>query len=209
MKTLALAIAATALTATVASASSIGQFDSNGDRFASFAEVTAVNPKIGRSDFRDLDTNRDGRLSATEVQAPGAQGILKRGTGGTAVRDTISISGGRFVSEAELRLAYPGLTAIDFDQIDINRDNRLSAVELYSANAQSVISRYDSGSSILVTLDSVDADGSGFASLSELQTQYPRLSENDFRWIDKNRDNRVSFNELYDLDAIEVLGKNR
>lgn len=208
MKTFALAIVTTALTATAVSAASIGDFDSNGDRFVSFDEVVAANPLLDRNDFRGIDANRDNRLSASELQAAGAQAILKRGTGGTAVRSTVSISGGSFVSEAMLAAAYPGLTANDFDRIDRNNDNRVSAVELYDADSQAIVSRYDADGQILVSLENLDLDGSGFVSLSELQGRYPGLSAADFNWIDTNRDNRVSYNELYQLDAIEVLGKN-
>ena len=42
MKTLVLALATTALTATAASAAGISSIDANGDRFASKAEVAAT-----------------------------------------------------------------------------------------------------------------------------------------------------------------------
>ena len=80
MKTLALALVTTAIAATAASAMSVGSFDTNGDRFVSFEEVTAVNPRVSRSEFRDLDVNRDRRLSSVELNAPGAEAILDRGT---------------------------------------------------------------------------------------------------------------------------------
>ena len=46
-------------------------------------------------------------------------------------------------------------------------------------------------------------------SLSELQTAYPSLRSNDLLSFDVNRDGRISFNELYSADAIEVLGENK
>lgn len=209
MKTLALAIATTALTATVATAASVTDFDQNGDRFASFSEVSAVNPTVSRQDFRDLDVNRDNRLSAVEVQAAGANVVLNRGTGGTdAVRGVGAISAGAFISEAELKASYPGLSSVDFDLIDTNNDNRVSANEIYDADAQDLISQHESGSQILVSLDEIDVDGSGFASLGELQAQYPGLTSADLIWFDQNKDNRISFTEFYSSDAIQVLGKN-
>lgn len=206
MKTLALAIATTALTATVATAASVADFDQNGDRFASFAEVTAVNATIDRNDFRGIDTNRDNRLSATEVQA--GQSVLGRGTDATGTfLSTADISGDAFVSYSELQSAYPGLPTSQARIIDANKDGRISAVEL--AAGQADLSVYENGSQILVSLDSVDVDGSGFASLGELQTAYPGLSANDLRFFDGNRDGRVSFTEFYSSEAIEVLGKNK
>ena len=206
MKTLVLAIATTALTATVATAASVADFDQNGDRFASFAEVTAVNGKIDRNDFREIDVNRDNRLSASEVQA--GEAILSRGMDATGTfLSTADISGGAFVSYGELQAAYPGLPTSQVRIIDGNKDGRISAVEL--AAGQASLSVYEGGSQILVSLDSVDADGSGFASLGELQSVYPGLTANDLRFFDVNRDGRVSFNEFYSTGAIEVLGKNK
>ncbi len=211
MKTLALALATTALAATAASAMSVETFDQNGDRFATFAEVTAVNPKVSRSEFRDLDVNRDRRLSSVELQAPGAEAILDRGmnTAGT-VLSVGDISGGSFVTEAELAAAYPGLKTVEFDIIDSNNDGRVSSVEIYASAAQDILNQHEAGQGgILVSLDSVDTDGSGFASLAELQSVYPGTSANDLRIFDVNRDGRISFNEFYSADAIEVLGKNK
>lgn len=206
MKTLALAIATTALTATVASAATgIASFDANGDRFASFDEVVAVNPTIDRNDFRGLDTNRDNRLSASEVLAAGAQAVLKRGTAATGGPATVQ----GFASYTELAAAYPGLSKVDFDQIDANNDNRVSSVEILDIDAQERLGRYEAGSQILVSLSSVDVDGDGFASLGELQAAYPGLSSSDLIFFDANDDNRISFTEFYSLDTIEVLGKNK
>ncbi|MBT8418896.1 MAG: hypothetical protein KJO42_15780 [Silicimonas sp.] len=210
MKTLAIAIATTALTATVASAASVGDFDRNGDRFASFGEVVAANATIDRNDFRSIDVNRDNRLSSAEIQAAGAQTILKRGVDASpSVRDTRSIAQGSFVTQSELMAAYAGLSSVDFDLIDTNNDNRVGANELYASGAQDLLSQHEAGSQILVSLDSIDTDGSGFASLAELQAQYPGLSAADLIWFDANDDNRVSFTELYSIDAVQVLGKNR
>ena len=210
MKTLALAIATTALTATVAAAAGVASYDTNGDRFASFSEVVAVNATIDANDFRDLDTNRDRRLSATEITAPGASAVLNRGGVSTGtVLSTVQIGGGSFVSEAQLAAAYPGLTANDFDRIDLNDDNRVSSVEIYASDAQTRLGRYENGAQILVSLDSVDVNGDSFASLSELQVAYPKLSSNDLIFFDANRDNRISFTEFYSPDSVQVLGKNK
>ena len=210
MKTLALVLATTALTATAASAAGISSFDADGDRFATKAEIAAVYPGFTASDFRDLDANRDNRISASEITAPGAAAILNKHVAGVAVQSVADIdaNGDGFASQSELAAAYPGFGATDFDDIDSNNDGRVSSVELYAPVAQEVVTRYESGSDILVSLNALDADNSGFASYGELVAQYRNLSNVDFDRVDTNNDNRVSFNELYDLDAIEVLGKN-
>ena len=80
---------------------------------------------------------------------------------------------------------------------------------MYDAEAQSIVSRYDAGGSdVLVALNVVDTDGSGFASLNELAAEYRNLSAVDFNRIDTNDDNRISFDELYAAEAQTVLGKN-
>lgn len=210
MKTLALALATTALTATIASAAGIESVDQNGDRFASKAEVTSVYPTFTGSDFRSIDTNRDNRISAAEFTAPGAVAVVNKHVDAVSVQDVgdIDANGDGFASASELAAAYPGFRATDFDDIDANDDGRVSSVELYMPEAQQVVSRYEQGSSILVSLDSIDTDNSGFASFGELSSAYPKLSSVDFQRFDANNDNRISFDELYSLDAIAVLGKN-
>lgn len=210
MKTLAFAITATALAATAASAASIGQYDANGDRFASFAEVTSVNPLVSADDFSTLDANGDRRLSSVEVQAPGAQAILDRGTGPDgAVLGTAAIAGGSFVTQAQLAAAYPGLTQIDFRAIDSNDDGRVSANELYAPNAQETVNLYRPGSQILVSLNAIDTDGSGFVTLGELQAVYPNLSGADLADFDVNRDQRISFTEFYSPASVSTLGESK
>lgn len=211
MKTLALALATTAIAATAASAMSVEAFDQNGDRFVTYTELAAVNPTISRNDFRDLDVNRDRRLSSVELNAPGAEVVLDRATraAGT-VRSVADISGGSFVSESQLAAAYPGLKSHEFDIIDTNNDGRVSSVEIYASAAQDILNQHEAGrGGILVSLDTVDTDGSGFASLAELQAVYPGTSANDLRVFDVNRDGRISFNEFYDILAVETLGKNK
>ena len=210
MRLLICSAVATILTTVSASAISINTFDTNGDRFASYAEVTAVNASVSRSEFRELDVNRDRRLSSVELQAPGAEAILNRGVNPTGtVLSVGDISGGNFVSRAELAAAYPGLEAYEFDIIDANKDGRVSSTEIYAASAQDILSVHEHPESILVSLDRVDTDGSGFASLAELQTVYKGTTANDLLDIDVNRDGRISFTEFYSPSAVVVLGENR
>ena len=208
MKTFALTLAATALTASVATAASVANYDANGDRFASFTEVTAVNPGFSKSDFRAVDTNSDNRLSAVEVQSPGASAILARGQSSGSIKSIGEISGGgSFASQAQLMAAYPGLSVHDFNEIDQNNDGRVSSNELYDADAHPLLR--GAADEALVSLDVIDTDGSNFASLSELQAQYPTLTKIDFRRVDLNNDSRLSFSELYRIEAQDVIRKNQ
>lgn len=201
-----------ALVATTAVAGvNIDRLDLNGDRFATFAEVAAVLPAMSRSDFNDLDINDDRRLSAAEIQAPNVQAVLGRyvdAANGLSTMREIDVDGDSFASSTELSMAYPGFHATDFDEIDRNNDQRVSRTELYDDRTQRLLGRYETGSRILVSLDRIDLDGSGFASLNELSQQYPGLSANDFNIVDRNNDKRISFDELYALDTIAILGEN-
>ena len=206
MKTLALAMITTAVAASAGSAASVAEFDTNGDHFASFGEVVAVNPKISHSDFRDIDINRDNRLGASEVQA--GEAILGRGFDATGTfRSTIDISGGSFVTYGALQEAYPGLPTSQARVIDGNKDGRIGSTEL--AAGQSALGVYDSGGQARTSYKAIDTDSSRFASLSELQVFFPNLSENDLRVFDVNRDGRIAFNEFYSPLAVETLGKNK
>ena len=210
MKTITLTASFFSLFATAASASmTVGSFDTNGDRFVTYTELTAVLPTLSRSDFRALDMNDDRRLSANEVSRLDAQTIFGRHVETpNDVRGLLEIdaNGDRFASFSELTAAYPGFHRSDFEQIDLNDDRRVSQTELYGDVAQSVLTRYEGGSSIPVSMNELDVDGSGFASISEMTARYPGLSVLDFKEVDRNRDNRISFEELYDPDTIAVLG---
>ena len=205
-------VAAAALTATSAFASGdIASVDQNGDHFASYSEITSVYPGLTRNDFRDIDTNRDQRVSANELTAPDAQSIVKRqlpGHGDVLDLAAVDTNGDNFVSFSELAGAYSGLSAIDFDLIDLSNDNRLDANELYSPATQVVVSRFENGDNGVVSLNSVDLDGSGFVTFDEVSGSLPGLTNVDFDDIDLNNDNRLSVQELYDLDARTILSQS-
>lgn len=211
MKTLALAIATTALTATAAAAGvSIADVDQNGDRFASKTELTAVFPGLTSADFNDIDANDDRRVSSNELFSGMAQTVLGKYTvsaNGVSSISEIDTDGSGQLSWSELAAAYPGFGATDFDDIDMNDDRRVSANELYSETGQSVTSRFE-GAMEAVSLSSVDADGSRFVSFDELNAAYPGLSTLDFQDIDTNRDNRISLNELYASETLTVLSRS-
>lgn len=210
MRLLASSVSAFAITATAAVAGmGIETFDRNGDRFVSYAELSAVLPSVTKSDFNRLDTNDDRRLGSNEVSSAGAEAVFGRHlevTNEVRGLSEVDTNGDRFASYAEMVSAHPGFHRTDFNEIDTNDDRRISQSELYDGNAQSILTRYERGSKILVSLDEIDIDGSGFATMPELATRYPGMSVNDFHRIDTNKDNRISFSELYDLETISILG---
>jgi hypothetical protein len=69
-----------------------------------------------------------------------------------------------------------------------------------------VLSRHDATGRVL-GIAQIDTDRDGFADRAELAAAYPGVRPSDFRVIDANRDNRVSFSELYSLDSQIILGR--
>ena len=212
MKRIALTLAATILSTTAAvAATDIATLDADGDGFASVAEVNAAFPGFSRSDFRQLDGNRDNRISAVELQQPDARGIVGRYTAGVGASvvgiSAIDTNGNGFASFAELQATYPGLSAVEFDRIDSNDDNRVSFDELYSPLAQATVSLHDATSSQVSVLSQVDTNGDSFAGYGELLAAYPGLNAADFRLIDANNDNRISRNEFLRIETQDVLGR--
>ncbi len=203
--------AALLATATAASAMKATDLDIDGDGFASIQEVRQIFPGFSSNDFRDIDVNRDRRLSSTELNASSTPAIIGRYEQTASIVHGISdidTNGDRFADRAELNAVYSGLLDDEFRDIDINRDNRVSATELYQPLAQAVLTRYEMSGRDLVTIMAVDVDDDAFASFAELQSVYKNLSLTDFHLIDNNGDNRVSSTEYYTDEAQAILDSN-
>lgn len=185
--------------------------DINGDGFASLAEVRQVFGGFTSSDFRSLDTNRDNRLSANELTAAGTTELIGKYRGSMSIVHGLSEvdqNGDRFVTIEELRAVYEGLLDSEFRQIDRNRDNRVSASELYAPLAQTFVTRYEMGGRLVVTAMQVDNNDDFFISFDELTQTYPGISHLDFEMIDANGDNRIAAIEYYSPEAQAILDRN-
>jgi len=203
--------AALLATATAASAMKATDLDIDGDGFASISEVRQIFPGFSSNDFRDIDVNRDRRLSSTELNAPDTSRIIGRYQDTMAIvhgLSDIDTNGDRFVSEGELGAVYNGVTANEFNLIDLNNDNRLNSSELYQPLAQAMLNRYEMSGRDLITIMQVDVDDDAFASYAELQAVYSGLSRSEFDIIDVNGDNRIGSTEYYTPEAQEVFDKN-
>jgi|GEM_PF-5548392 Ca2+-binding EF-hand superfamily protein len=211
MRFVTLITAALVASATAASAMKATDLDIDGDGFASIGEVRQIFPGFSSNDFRDIDVNRDRRLSDSELNASGVSAIVGRYQDTMAIIHSltdIDTSGDRFVSEEELGAVYNGVTANEFDLIDLNNDDRVSAQELYQPLAQAMLNRYEMGGRDLITIMQVDTDDDAFATLEELQSFYPGLTKSEFEIIDINGDNRLGSTEYYTTEAQEVFDKN-
>ncbi len=205
-------MAALMATATAATAMKATDLDINGDGFASLGEVRQIFPGFSSNDFRDIDVNRDRRLSDSELNAAGTSAIIGRYQATMSVvhgLSDIDTNGDRFASKSELKAAYKGLLDSEFIQIDVNNDNRISASELYRPLTQAIVTRYEMSGRDVVTIMAVDTDDDAFASFAELRQTYPGLTHADFELIDNNGDNRISATEYYNAEAQALFDLNK
>lgn len=203
--------AAALFAAGAASAMEPMDLDINGDRFASLAEVRQVLSGFTSSDFRSIDTNGDNRLSSSELNAPGTSELIGKYRGSMTIVHGLSEvdrDGDRFATFAELGAVYDGLLDSEFRQIDANDDQRVSAGELYSPRAQTLVTRYEMGGRMLITAMQVDNNDDFFISFEELVQSFPGISRIDFEMIDANGDNRVAAIEFYDPQSQAILDRN-
>lgn len=187
------AIAATPVLANV----TIQDLDVTGDSFASYEEVRNAIPRMDRVDFNAIDANGDRRLSADEVADAKAQTLLTQHQMRSNKDRPLSLldpDGDGFMSYDDLTRMYPSLTMVSFQEIDGNKDNRLSYAEYYTNEAQTALAQCSQ--STYVDLADLDTDGDRFLSIDELKGGYPNATNADFRTIDLNNDNRISSVEL-------------
>lgn len=185
--------------------------DINGDGFASISEVRQIFPGFSSNDFREIDVNRDRRLSDSELNTSGTSAIIGRYQSTMAIvhgLSDIDSNSDRFASYSELGAVYKGVTQNEFNLIDLNNDSRVSAQELYAPLSQAMLNRYEMSGRDLVTIMQVDVDDDAFASLAELQAFYPGLTLAEFEIIDMNGDNRIGSTEYYTPEAQELFDKN-
>ena len=212
LRSIFMPLAVTALSVSAASAMQPDDLDLNGDRFVTLGEIRQVLSGFSSNDFRDIDHNNDRRLSNNElISSEGVQVISRYQDRMMIVHGLTEVDqdGDRFVSKEELRAVYNGVTQEDFRRIDINRDNRISAPELYAPLAQALVTRYEMGVGMLVTIMQVDTNDDYFVGFDELRQSFPGLTYNEFEIIDVNGDNRVSSVEYYKSEAQALLKQSQ
>lgn len=180
-------------TGAAVAAVTIGDVDVDGDSFASYAEMKNAMPDMDMRAFRDIDANGDNRLSAQELLEADAQTILAQHQLLGAKERPLALldaDGDGFMSLADIQQVHPDFTAVGFEQIDTNNDQRLSYQEYYTTEAQAVFAQC--GPSSFGDIASVDQNGDKFADFNEVLAAYPKIDKYDFDEMDLNGDNRVS-----------------
>lgn len=209
MRTLAATSAFLAFAAVPAFANvTIQDLDVTNDNFATFEEVRNAIPRMERNDFQVIDLNKDGRLSGDEVNDLKAQDMFAQHqvlSRKERVLTLLDDNEDGFMSFEDMQHVYPSLTMESFDQIDANKDQRLSYAEFYTPETQTALAQCSEPH--FVNLADMDANGDKFLSMDELKIGYPGATPDDFGTIDLNKDNRVSAVELLAPTASCLTGK--
>ena len=122
----------------------VSDIDGNNDNFLSKGELQVAYEGLNDADFRDIDTNDDNRVSAKELYAPRSQAVVTRYKMAPNMQVTlmdVDGDGDFFASYDELKTKFPGLSKIDFNNIDMNDDQRVHSIEFYGSDAQVIFDR--------------------------------------------------------------------
>lgn len=119
--------------------------DSDSDGFIAFEDVVRVYPKFSKLAFEEVDSNGDNRLSYSEYYTQAMQTRIAA-CQGSKLMDLASFDadGNRFIDIGEFQAVMPGISGSDFRTMDANSDNRVSADELMSSDAQCVLGGHGS-----------------------------------------------------------------
>ena len=210
MKRLMIATAVTALTAGSALAAvELGDIDMDGDSFASVEEVKATFPNMDVASFELIDTNNDYRLGAQEIQTIEAQeqfGLHDMVPVENRFMVRLDTDYNGYIEADEVAAQFSDFDQEDFNRMDTNGDNRLTYQEWYAPEAVTIVAKYRQGT--IMDIAEIDTNGDRFADFDEMVASFPGLSEIDFEEIDENGDNRVSSQELYELEAQEIISRS-
>lgn len=207
---LALTLGAALLASSAAVAMEGIDLDIDRDGFATKAEIAQILGPLSRSDFNQLDTNDDGRLSNKELRSPDVRPIIGRYEATMSIVHGVSdvdTNGDRFLTIDELQATYDGFNDQDFRDLDLNNDQRVDAREFYQPASQAVVTRYEMAPTTKMTIQQVDMDGDYFVTFDELKSAFPSVSEVDFKEIDMNGDRRIHSLEFYDSRAQIILDR--
>ena len=97
--------------------------DTNGDGLISRAEAAAL-PRLAKH-FDEIDTNKDGQVSADEMRASHEKRRADH-------MKKVDVNGDGLISKAEAQATAPRLFE-HFDQLDTNKDGQISKDEMHAA----------------------------------------------------------------------------
>ncbi|MCC6696342.1 MAG: EF-hand domain-containing protein [Candidatus Hydrogenedentes bacterium] len=172
--------------------------DTNGDGSVSFEELQAVLPKLDQERFGKWDKNGDGLLSTDEARQgrETAAGVIKD-RGDKPLFKKADVNGDGAVTLEELHTTFPNIPAERFNQMDRNKDGKLTTDEVPQGEAMG-------GALAKEMLKRADTDGNGQLTQEEATAAFPRMTPERFAALDKNSDKILAGEELRPPNAQDV-----
>ncbi|MGH8031269.1 MAG: EF-hand domain-containing protein [Luteimonas sp.] len=186
-----LSLATLGVGAAVAAQADAGRsrIDANGDGVIERSEA-AQSPRLAQN-FEQMDTDKDGRLSQSELPKRGHHGRGGKHHGGT---EKLDADGDGRISQTEA--AGKGRMAEKFAAMDLNKDGYVVRSELRSYNAtQRPAREAEMRARSDGKFAEADLNRDGKLSRVEVDEKMPRLAKR-FNWNDDDRDGFLSRDEL-------------
>jgi Ca2+-binding EF-hand superfamily protein len=170
--------------------------------------VKALYPKMSLREFNRLDIGRDGLLDLVDLQA---YDEYERSENHPALRryafDILNVfaeidsDGDGRISYEEALLAVPVMLPEDFERMDLDRDGFIEGDEIHRLTSIWVYGGYTRtqkvARSIYDSFASLDADGDGVVTMSDLEGLIPAVGLTArFSSLDSNSDRRLSPEEM-------------
>ncbi|MBT8418202.1 MAG: hypothetical protein KJO42_12235 [Silicimonas sp.] len=116
--------------------------DPDSDGLMSYDDMARVHPTLTKNAFEGIDKNNDSRISYAEFYTVEAQTALAQCSESKFLDlAAMDSDGDKFLSMDELMGGYPQATNADFRTIDLNKDNRISSVELLAPTAECLVGK--------------------------------------------------------------------
>lgn len=163
--------------------------DKNHDGRIGYLEARAVYPNITEIEWKQLDLNHDGIVSAADLpQAPPEDpaALLRR------LLELADANHDGVVTFQEARETFAFVTESMFIYLDRNDDHVLTRDDMPPPPPTDPIRR------LLALLHEADANHDGAVTFEELSALLPELTDEMFRRLDKNEDGVITLDDLSD-----------
>jgi Ca2+-binding EF-hand superfamily protein len=158
------------------------QIDTNKDGKISFEELKAARPKMTQEAFKKLDKNGDGFLTPNEMpKHPPLAALIQKADADKDGKVTFD----------ELKVVMPRLTQERFKELDKNGDGVLTKEDAPQRPGPQA-GAGQRGQGIAGKLEQADADKDGKVTFEEAKTAFPNMTKERFDRMDHNADGALS-----------------
>lgn len=166
--------------------------DTDGDAKVTLKEAQTIRPAMNEDRFRRLDRDGDGFLSAKDQVVP------TRALGGVwpSKKPAAGAPKDAQLSYAEIVKAKPEFPKAVFDLLDVNGDGVLSALDARRGAGRMGQGNVRRGrAQVFDRLQGADADGDGKTTYDEARKVAPRLTQENFDRLDRNKDGVLTLDD--------------